>query len=202
MSRSRNVTQDRLRPSLLQVSSSHHRHHTGPNTFVYVGNDAITAFCEGPSSTTVSPVANDLAVSFEGTGTEGMAVFPINSNGTLGTPTPFLPLTSTNGSSNPWLVVWDSTGSYIFASDYGKIYELKYDPLANTLSLVSTTVISTSPYALPDQITFLNGHLFALSSNPSNLYVYNFSNGVLTLAPGSPVPLGFKDQLALAVLQR
>lgn len=145
-----------------------------------------------PWSAVVAPNSNYLAVllqSYVYPNQKGLALYPINSDGTLGTPTPLLPLPSA------YSVTWDSTGTYLFSTNGSQIYEIRFDATLKTIALVGTTASPAYP------VTFLNGHLFALTRNPSNLYVYNFSNGVLTPAPGLPVPLGFNDQLALAALQ-
>lgn len=130
-------------------------------------------------------------------GTEsGIAVYPIKSDGSAGTPTAYLPINlgSANGGRT---VVWDSTGRYLFASGADVIYELRFDSGANTVSLVDTVTV---PGWSREAIEFLNGHLFAVSPSTQRLYVYNFANGLLTQASGGPVPLGFMPS-SLAVLQ-
>jgi hypothetical protein len=141
----------------------------------------------------VSPNTNYVAVNFlQVFGTEiGIAVYPINSDGSAGAPTPYLPL-------NGGVSAWDSTGTYLFASGIGTIYELRFDSSANTVTLVDTVTVPGSSGPL---IEFLNGHLFAVDESTQSLYVYSFANGVLTLAPGSPVPLGFMPS-SVAALQR
>jgi 6-phosphogluconolactonase (cycloisomerase 2 family) len=143
-----------------------------------------------PSYALVSPNANYVAVTFfQEFGTEtGIAVYPINGDGSAGTPTAYLPL---NGGS----ASWDSTGTYLFVSDAGNIDVLRFDAGANTLSLVDKVPASVGP------MEFLNGHLFALGLTTQSLYVFNFANGVLTAAPSSPVSLGFGPS-SITALQR
>ncbi len=130
----------------------------------------------------------------------GIAVYPINSDGTTGAPTPFLSLIPTvSGLSGTWSVIWDSSGQYLFAILAGTIYEIRFDSSSNTVALASTMIYTTDTSTVTDRISYLNGHLFI--QHGQNLYVYNFSNGALTAAPGNPVPFGFTPA-GFAALQR
>ena len=157
----------------------------------------------GPSTplyAMASPGSNYLAVLFGfSTGTVGIAVYPINGDGSGGAPTAFLSLTNNGEGAGNWTLAWDSSGTYFFASSMGIIYQARFDSSTNTIALVGATTSATGPAVPADQMSFLNGHLFAV--NGQNLYVYNFANGVLTLASGSPVPLGFYAG-TVAALQR
>ena len=146
----------------------------------------------------VSPSTNYIAAIFSGTfyATQiGIAVYPINNDGSAGTPTAFLPLNTVYSPFGVGKLVWDSTGTYLFASGAGGVYELHFDSNANTISLVDTVTV---PGSYP--VAFLNGHLFVVSSTNQSLYVYNFANGMLTPAPGNPIPLGFMPS-SVAALQ-
>lgn len=155
----------------------------------------------------VSSNSDRVAVLYENSGARsGVMVYPIDSDGSAGVPTNYLSLSGTD-SDDLWTLIGDSTGTYLFASDdLGNIYAIRFDSSANTLSLVGTTTTVAGPSA-SNPMSFLNGHLFAVhpgrADDPASykLYIYNFSNGVLTPAPGSPVPVGFYAG-DLAALQR
>lgn len=153
-----------------------------------------------------SPKGNYLAVvlqqnGFGGGGSAGgIAVYTINSDGTVSAPTPFFQLIpSVAGLSGTWSLVWDSSGQNLFAILAGTIYELRFDSSSSTVTLAGTTTYTTDTTTVTDRISYLNGHLFI--QHGQNLYVYNFSNGALTPASGSPVPLGLTPN-GFAALQR
>ena len=156
-------------------------------------------------SPVASPNSNYLAVplqqnGFGGGGSAGgIAVYAINSDGTVGAPTPFLNLISSGGVPGSSSLVWDSSGQYVFASTVGTIYVIRFDSSASMIALAGTTTYTTDTTTVTDRISYLNGHLFI--AHGQNLYVYNFSNGALTQAPGIPVPLGFTPN-GFATLQR
>ena len=157
-----------------------------------------------PGSPVPSPNSNYLVVplqqnGFGGGGSAGgIAVYSINNDGTVGAPTPFLNLITSGGVPGASSLVWDSSGKYLFASSAGTIYEIRFDSSSNTATLAGTTTYTTDTATATDRISYLNGHLFIVHGQ--NLYVYNFSNGVLTPAPSSPVSLGFTPS-SIAALQ-
>lgn len=153
-----------------------------------------------PENAAVAPNSNFLALTWT-FGGDGITVYSIGSDGSINNPTPFLALPAGEGST----MAWDSTGAYLFVSGQGfyfgngDIYVVRFDSTANRVSMVSTTR-SAADLFMP-QMSFLNGHLFVVNRSDQSLYVYNFANGVLTPAPGSPVPLGFNPS-SLAAVQR
>src|SRR5689334_18277773 len=115
-------------------------------------------------------------------GQTGIAAYPINNDGTLGTSTPFLPFTPAERYGP--VLTWDSTGTYLFVSYSGGIAEYHYNPAANTLVPVESEIGSTTP---PTSMTFLEGHLFVVNYDHPYLSVYNFADGSLKAAP-APAP--------------
>ena len=154
-----------------------------------------------PDDAVVAPNSNYLALTWGNGAPEGITVYSIGSDGSINNPTPFLALPAGAGRT----MAWDPTGTYLFVSGQGSyfgngdIYVVQFDSTANTVSMVSTTKSAADLFS--PQMFFLNGHLFVANEGDQNLYVYNFANGDLTPAPGSPVPLGFNPS-SLAALQR
>jgi hypothetical protein len=74
---------------------------------------------------------------------EGIAVYSIKSDGTVGAPTPFLNLITSDGVPGASSFVWDSSGKYVFASAGGTIYVIRFDSTTNTLALAGSTTSTT-----------------------------------------------------------
>ena len=140
----------------------------------------------------VSPTGNYMAVvlldTSSASGQTGVAIYPINNDGTLGTSTPLLSFTPAERYGP--VLTWDSTGTYLFVSYFGGIAEYHYDSAANSLVPVESEIGSTTP---PTSMTFLDGHLFVVNYDHPYLSIYNFADGSLKAAsaPALGYSLGF-----------
>ena len=145
-----------------------------------------------PEVLQVSPTGNYMAVVLtdvsSASGQTGVAVYPINNDGTLGASTPLLTFAPAEGYGP--VLTWDSTGTYLFVSYFGGIAEYHYYPAANTLVPVESEIGSTTP---PTSMAFLDGHLYVVNYGYPYLSIYNFADGSLRAAPMPPFgySLGF-----------
>lgn len=155
-----------------------------------------------PELVEVSPKGNYAAVILADTssanGQTGISVYPIKDDGTFGTPTPFLPFTrSQDGLS----LTWDGTGTYVFLTYINGIAEYHYHEATNQLVPIESEPGSTFR---PTDMTFLNGHLFAVNYKQSSLFIFNFDSttGNFTPAQGAArgTPLPFNPE-GIAALQ-
>lgn len=154
-----------------------------------------------PEVLQVSPTGNYIAVvlldTSSASGQTGVAVYPINNDGTLGISTPLLPFTPAEGHGP--VLTWDSTGTYLFGSYFGGIAEYHYNAEANILVPVESEIGATTP---PTSMTFLGGHLFVVNYDHPYLSIYNFADGSLKAAPEPALghSLGF-NPTSIAALQ-
>ena len=155
-----------------------------------------------PELLEVSPKGNYAAVILTDTssanGQTVISVYPIKDDGAFGAPTPFLPFTT---SQDGLALTWDGTGTYVFVTYFNGIAEYRYHADTNQLVPVDSELGSS---VRPTDMTFLNGHLFAVNLKQSSLFIFNFDSttGRLAPAPGPPlgIPLSFNPE-GIAALQ-
>jgi hypothetical protein len=159
----------------------------------YSGNSS-SMHC--PVSISASPTANRIAVAYDGSGA-AVAVYSIAADGSgvpIGAPVP-LPAYMNAATTNVLEVAWDSSGNYLaIATTAGvQIYQVTDTGL---------TAVGQAQGAPIRNIRFDNQeHLIGLGIASPSLYIFNFKNGHLTAAPGSPHPLSFAPVGVVAVPQ-
>ena len=163
-----------------------------PQAEIPPGNGAM--YC--PADLAVSAM-NFAAVAYSDISTPGsnylLATYAVNSNGTLG-------LVANSEITTPFTaehsMEFDPTGQYLaVAGDAGiQVYSLQ---AAGTLTPVGSVVDSNVAFNVVRWDD--SGHLYAISA--SGLYVFTSAAGVLTQAPGSPLPVTDAGRLAVLPAQ-
>lgn len=154
-----------------------------------------------PDYLQVSPTGNYVAVIFLDTananGQSGVAVYPINSDGTLGASTPLLVFSPPQ--KYQAILTWDTSGTYIFISYFGGIATYRYDAGTGQLIPIEAELNGGTP---PTDMAFFNGHLFAINYDSPYLFIYNFNSATqpLTASSSSQIALGF-NPTSVAALQ-
>lgn len=134
-----------------------------------------------------------------------VGVFPINSDGSLGSEVAnssvgayYWPLTLASASGDiitPTAITTSSDGSYIFVSAYDATTGTNGYVFAFSVGSDGTlTAVSGSPFAAGTKPSGLaagsEGHLYVADSSSASVYAYTISSGVLTAVSGSPFAAG------------
>ncbi|MBV9610230.1 MAG: beta-propeller fold lactonase family protein [Acidobacteria bacterium] len=160
---------------------------TGFNTNAPLPNDGEDAtFC--PTGLAISPDGKYLVatlVSVLSTTGAFFGVYTINSDGTL-SPVAGSPYAAAAQGRD---VVFDPSGKFILVAETDGLAAYQFTPGSAPVRMSG----SPAGGAAMDRVVLSHsGQLaFSISSAAQNLYIFTFSNGTLTQAPGSPQALGF-----------
>lgn len=157
-----------------------------------------SAYWYCPVGISASPTLNVVAVAFAGNGGV-VGVYSIGSDGggtAIGTPLR-LPSYMNEGTSRVLQVAWDPSGNYVFVGTSSGVQVYSFNSVSGLAAVGQLQAPAGPTFIQVDK----QGHLIGMNGDWTKLLVYNFNNGTLTAAPGSPVSLPFVGAGIAAVPQ-